>query len=84
MPITASMRAFWKCIRFWACGKMMLIGPSAISSTTSSPRIAGRQCMNFVSGLAWLHSSGFTWKAWKAAMRSLYSSSWPVHHQQSV
>ena len=40
--------------------------------------------MNLVSGLAWLHSSGLTWKALNASMRSLYSSSWPVHHQQSV
>ena len=40
--------------------------------------------MNFAPGLVWLQNSLLTWNGWKAAMRSLYSSSCPVHHQQSV
>ena len=40
--------------------------------------------MNLAPGLVWLHSSAFTWNGLNAATRSSYSSSWPVHHQQSV
>ena len=46
------------------------------SSTTSSPRAAGRQCMNFAVGAASAMSSGVTWYVGKKmAMRSSSVSS---------
>ena len=60
-PINSSMTAFWACRRFSASSKMTELGLSATASVTSSPRWAGRQCRNSVSGLAAAISFSFTW-----------------------
>ena len=46
---------FWACRRFSASSNTTDCGPSITSSVTSSPRCAGRQCMNIASGLALRH-----------------------------
>ena len=43
---------FWACRRFSASSKTTDCGPSITSSVTSSPRCAGRQCMNRAFGSA--------------------------------
>src|SRR6478672_1183337 len=43
---------FWACRRFSASSNTTDCGPSITSSVTSSPRWAGRQCMNSASGFA--------------------------------
>ena len=47
-----SSSAFCACSRFSASSHTTLCGPSMTSAATSSPRCAGRQCMNSASGLA--------------------------------
>src|ERR1700720_1574234 len=41
---------FWACTRFSASSNTIDCGPSITSSVTSSPRCAGRQCMNTALG----------------------------------
>src|SRR6185312_4886193 len=54
-------RPFWACSRFSASSKTTDCGPSMTSSVTSSPRCAGRQCMNSASGLALAIRRPLTW-----------------------
>ena len=49
-----------RCRRFSACSMTMLCGRSITASVTSSPRWAGRQCMNSAFGLASVISSSLT------------------------
>ncbi len=51
---------FWACRRFSASSNTTDWGPSITSAVTSSPRWAGRQCMNMVSGLAFSKSRALT------------------------
>ena len=51
---------FWACRRFSASSNTIDCGPSITSSVTSSPRWAGRQCMNTASGFARAISRAFT------------------------
>src|SRR5271165_6368466 len=56
-PLAADCRhqakmPFWACNRFSASSNTTDCGPSITSSVTSSPRCAGRQCMNNAFGLA--------------------------------
>jgi hypothetical protein len=51
-PRHQASTAFCACSRFSASSKTTEFGPSMTSSVTSSPRCAGRQCMNRASGLA--------------------------------
>jgi hypothetical protein len=52
---------FWACRRFSASSNTTDCGPSMTSSVTSSPRWAGRQCMNTASGFARAISRALTW-----------------------
>src|SRR5713226_6099171 len=52
---------FWAWRRFSASSKTTDCGPSMTSSVTSSPRWAGRQCMNMASGFALSISRALTW-----------------------
>jgi hypothetical protein len=52
---------FWACRRFSASSNTTDCGPSITSSETSSPRCAGKQCMNSASGLALAISRALTW-----------------------
>src|SRR6266508_1768986 len=52
---------FWACRRFSASSKATDGGPSITSSVTSSPRWAGRQCMNTASRFASAISRALTW-----------------------
>ena len=52
IPKTQQRIAFCMCKRFSASSRTTDCGPSMTSSVTSSPRWAGRQCMNRASGLA--------------------------------
>ena len=52
---------FWTWRRFSASSNTTDCGPSMTSAVTSSPRWAGRQCMNTASGLASFMSRAFTW-----------------------
>src|SRR4051812_40502262 len=45
-------KPFWACRRFSASSNTTDCGPSITSVVTSSPRCAGRQCMNSASGFA--------------------------------
>ena len=47
---SATISAFCRWSRFSACSSTTLCAPSSTSSTTSSPRCAGRQCMKSASG----------------------------------
>jgi len=49
-PRSQASRPFCTCIRLAASSTTTLCGPSITSSVTSSPRRAGRQCMNRASG----------------------------------
>jgi hypothetical protein len=54
-PMHQRMIAFCACKRFSASSKTTDCGPSITSLVTSSPRWAGRQCMNSASLLAFAH-----------------------------
>src|SRR4029450_202830 len=62
-------RPFWAGRRFAASWKTTDCGPSITSSVTSSPRWAGRQCMNTASRFASAISRALTWwrlsKLWR-------------------
>jgi hypothetical protein len=58
---SSSSRAFWACRRFSASSHTTLSGRSITEAVTSSPRWAGRQCMNSASLLARAMSSSLTW-----------------------
>ena len=45
-PSSQTRMPFCTCIRLAACATTTLCGPSITSSVTSSPRRAGKQCMN--------------------------------------
>ena len=62
--------AFWAWSRFSASSNTTEFGESMTSSVTSSPRCAGRQCMNSASGFAFANSSAFTWKGRNTALRA--------------
>ena len=49
-PSSQAINPFCTCMRLAACVTTTLCGPSITSSVTSSPRRAGRQCMNIASG----------------------------------
>lgn len=51
---------FWACSRFSASSNTADCGPSMISSVTSSPRWAGRQCRKMASGAARFMSAALT------------------------
>src|SRR5690606_30994974 len=53
-------RKAWR--RLWACGNTTLWGPSTTEAATSSPRWAGRQCMNSAPGAAAAMTSSSTVK----------------------
>lgn len=55
-----SISAFCACRRFPAWSQTMLCGPSMTLAATSSPRWAGRQCMNTASSAACDISSSLT------------------------
>ena len=54
-------RAFWQCSRFSACSNTTDTSDSKTSAVTSSPRWAGRQCMNSAPGLASVIRVSLTW-----------------------
>src|SRR5258705_469953 len=62
---------FCACRRFSASSSTTDCGPSITSSVTSSPRWAGRQCMNSASDFASAISRAFTWyrlsRLWRRA-----------------
>ena len=84
MPIRASSRAFWKCFRFSASSSTIENDASRMASVISSPRIAGRQCMNLASGLVCAQSASFTWYGPRMRRSSFFSSSGCIHHQPTV
>ncbi len=57
----SSSSAFWLCRRFSASSHTTLCGPSITAAATSSPRCAGRQCMNKASGCAAAMTASVTW-----------------------
>ena len=59
-PKHQRMIAFWACRRFSASSNITDCGPSITSDVTSSPRCAGRQCMNRASSPASAISAAFT------------------------
>jgi hypothetical protein len=70
-----SMSAFCTCILFSASSQTTDCGPSITSASTSSPRCAGRQCMNRASGLAAAIISASTHQSAKAFLRASFSAS---------
>jgi len=60
-PNNERINAFCTCRRFSACSKTSDCGPSITSAVTSSPRWAGRQCINTARGAARAIRAGFTW-----------------------
>jgi hypothetical protein len=70
------------CIRFSACRQTAERGPSITGAVTSSPRRAGRQCMNQAFGARPISASS-TWYGAKRARRSSLSSP-PIETQTSV
>ena len=83
-PRRSNSTAFCTCSRFSACSNTTDCGPSMTSASTSSPRCAGRQCMNTAWGLAAAIRSGVTVKPSNACRRASASSSWPMDVQVSV
>ena len=79
-----SISAFWPCMRFSASSQTTDWLPSITSALTSSPRCAGRQCMNRASGLAQAIISLSTHQSAKAAWRAASSASQPMLVQTSV
>src|SRR3954451_23064406 len=73
-----------ECIRLWACLKMRLLGPSATDAATSSPRCAGRQCMNTAPAAAASMIRSSTWKPSNARLRASASASKPIDVKMSV
>ncbi len=61
LPKHQRITAFWAWRRFSASSQMTDCGPSITLLVTSSPRWAGRQCMNRASGLAWAIRASSTW-----------------------
>ena len=59
-PRHQASTAFCACSRFSASSNTTECGPSITSSVTSSPRCAGRQCMNSASGFACFISAALT------------------------
>src|SRR3546814_535048 len=69
-------RKAWR--RLWACVNTTLWSPSTTAAVTSSPRWAGRQCMNTASGAAAVITSSSTLKpskAWRRASASAWIGS---------
>src|SRR6185312_280499 len=59
-PSTQASTPFWACNRFSASSNTTDCGPSITSASTSSPRWAGRQCMNTASAAAFAISAFVT------------------------
>ena len=78
------MSAFCTCILFSASSHTTDCGPSMTSAVTSSPRWAGRQCMNSASGAATAIISASTHQSAKAFMRASFSASKPMLVHTSV
>ncbi len=69
------MSAFCTCILFSASSQTTDWGPSITSAMTSSPRWAGRQCMNRAPSLARAIISASTHQSAKALRRASFSAS---------
>ena len=76
--------AFWACRRFSASSNTTDCGPSITSAVTSSPRWAGRQCMNIASGLAMRHQPGVDLIGLEQVVAPLARRSSPIDTQVSV
>src|SRR5665213_2426393 len=74
---------FCACRRFSAASNATDCGPAITSSVTSSPRWAGRQCMNSASGFANAISLALTWYGFNRLWRCSPSLS-PIENQVSV
>ena len=73
------------CMRLAACSQTSDAGPSITSAATSSPRWAGRQCMNTAPGPAAAMSAGVDLVAGEGASGGASASaSWPIDVQTSV
>src|SRR5262249_40945345 len=84
-PITRnSSSAFCVCSRFSASSQTTLCGPSITSAATSSPRWAGRQCMNSAFLPAAFIIGASTRQSSKSRLRSSFSASNPMLVQTSV
>src|SRR5665647_819318 len=79
-----SIKAFCTCSRFSASSHTTDCGPSMTSAATSSPRCAGRQCMNNASLAATFIMSASTCQSAKSRRRSSFSASKPIEVQTSV
>src|SRR2546421_2386698 len=79
-----SISAFCVCNLFSASSQTTLCGPSITSAATSSPRCAGRQCMNSASFFASRIMSASTCQFSKSRPRSSFSDSKPMLVHTSV
>src|SRR3990170_3458987 len=79
-----SISAFCVCSRFSASSQTTLCRPSITFAATSSPRCAGRQCMNRASLRAAFIISGSTCQSSKSLLRASFSASKPIEVQTSV